>query len=68
MSFWFVCSVAGLPTVCVCLVLGRLLIHQIAKFSLKNQCECFAFSILMMICPEDQVFLLCYDRGGLGNL
>lgn len=58
MSFWFVCSVAGLPTIYVCLGLGRLLIHQIAKFTLKSQCECFAYNILMMICAEEQILLL----------
>lgn len=58
MSFWFVCSVAGLPTICVCLGLGRLLIHQIATFTLKSQRECFAYNVLMIICPEEQILLL----------
>lgn len=58
MSFWFVCSVAGLPTICVCLGLGRILIHQIARFSLKTQCERFAYNILMIICPEEKILFL----------
>lgn len=57
MSFWFVCSVAGLPTICVCPGLRSLLIHQIPKLSLKSQCECLAYN-LTMICPDEQILLL----------
>lgn len=55
-SFCFVCSVVGIPTVCIFLVLGRLLMHQIAKICLKSHMN--AYYILVKTYPEVQVLLL----------
>lgn len=48
----------GFPLSVFALAWEDFLIHQIAKFSLKSQCEYSAYNILMTICPEEQILLL----------